>query len=108
MLMTRCCCRLVTILFQNIFYTMFTTTIGFYLPAALVSAIYFKLFMVFRERVRARLDREVQMMKINESTKIVKSKKASSKVPPMTTSTLNDSNQNQTSETSSSVIERKR
>ena len=46
--------------FQNVFYTMFTTTIGFYLPAALVSAIYTKLFMVFRGRVRARLDREVQ------------------------------------------------
>ena len=48
---------------------MFSTAIGFYLPAALISIIYFKLFMVFRERVRSRLDREVQMMKINESTK---------------------------------------
>ena len=36
-------------MFQNVFYTMLTTAIGFYLPAALVSCIYFKLFMVFRE-----------------------------------------------------------
>ena len=38
-----------TILFQNVFYTMISTAIGFYLPAALVSFIYYKLFMVFRE-----------------------------------------------------------
>ena len=36
-------------MFQNVFYTMISTAIGFYLPAALVSFIYYKLFMVFRE-----------------------------------------------------------
>ena len=43
------------ILFQNVFYTMFSTAIGFYLPAALVSFIYYKLFMVFREELALKL-----------------------------------------------------
>ena len=44
-------------------YTMCTTIVGFYLPAAIVSGIYFKLYMIFRGRVRTRVDREVKFMK---------------------------------------------
>ena len=49
--------------FQNLFYTMCTTIVGFYLPAAIVSGIYFKLYVIFRSRVRTRVDREVMIMK---------------------------------------------
>ncbi len=48
-------------------YTIPCTVIGFYIPAMLITAIYIRLFLISRRRLRIRIDRTVNVIESSRS-----------------------------------------